>query len=198
MRRIALAVLALAAFPGEASAADRHPCEPRGSRTVEANAAARVFTWRDEVFACAYRRRTRVNLGLEARRGCLRDCGGVATLRLRRRFVAYQTFSSSMTASRAVVWRLDLAARRPRVIWNGRRFALYSGVTDLELAANGSLAWIATFSGSNRPAYEVWKADRAGLRVLDGGREIAEDSLALSGRTLYWMNADVPRSATLD
>ena len=63
-------------------------------------------------------------------------------------------------------------------------------VTALVLRANGSLAWIQTgFNefGNPQPGFQVIKAERGHHPVvLDSGTNVARDSLALAGATLYW------------
>jgi hypothetical protein len=72
------------------------------------------------------------------------------------------------------------------------------GVTDLELTGDGGLAWIVSGRPDRDDYFYVQKNDGGGRAVLDEGTTIDPSSLALSGRRIYWMNAGVPRSATLD
>jgi hypothetical protein len=91
--------------------------------------------------------------------------------------------------------------RRPDV-----RF--WTRLSDLELTANGSVAWtleslaLAPDGYPTQPPVietrEVWALDSHGQRLLDSGSELGVDSLELSGSTLYWLNGTTARSATLD
>ena len=74
-------------------------------------------------------------------------------------------------------------------------------VTDLELRANGSVAWIARIV-SGTPATTTYEVRTFGPTVshstiVDSGPDIASRSLALSAPTLYWTRAGAPRSTTL-
>jgi hypothetical protein len=211
-RHVALFVALVAgAFPASAAAAERHPCEPRGSRTVEANQVARVFVQRRRtqeiarVYACAYRTRRVIQLGLyKGGSNCISSsgCSAVDDIRLVRAYVAYSEFHSGREITTSEVWRLDLRTGRHRLIWEAGSFRppfeVSAFVTDLELRRTGGVAWVAVLHREGTPSnYEVWKADVAGRALLDSGPEIDPDSLALSGSILYWMNAGAPRTATL-
>lgn len=74
-------------------------------------------------------------------------------------------------------------------------------MTDLELRANGSVAWVARIT-QGMPAtttFEVraFHAAKARSTILDSGAAIGSRSLALSGMTLYWTNDGAPRSTKL-
>lgn len=70
-------------------------------------------------------------------------------------------------------------------------------VSDLELKANSSLAWISQARNTGaRP--EVWGLDALGQRMLDSGADIDSGSLSLSGSTLTWRRGGAVRSATLN
>ena len=86
-------------------------------------------------------------------------------------------------------------------------------VGDLELKANGSVAWtldrlavspngLPIDNGSGEPpaalAWEVWALDSHGQRVLDSGPNLDLHSLELNGSTLTWIKDGTTRSATLD
>ncbi|MCW2992731.1 MAG: hypothetical protein JWQ18_226 [Conexibacter sp.] len=76
------------------------------------------------------------------------------------------------------------------------------GVRDLALTTDGRVAWIVTnpyakgaFLGD--AATQVWKADRAGVALLDPGPDIAPGSLELTGDALQWLRGGQSQSATL-
>jgi hypothetical protein len=61
---------------------------------------------------------------------------------------------------------------------------------------DGAVAWINdTVQEENR--FEVHAFDATGERVLAVGSNIAPESLALAGSTLYWTQGGKPFSATL-
>jgi hypothetical protein len=51
-------------------------------------------------------------------------------------------------------------------------------------------------SSTNR--YEVHTADQSGSHLLAVGSDIAPNSLALAGSTIYWTQGDKPTSAALN
>lgn len=62
---------------------------------------------------------------------------------------------------------------------------------------NGAVAWINdTSQRENR--FEVHALDANGERVLAVGSNVAPESLALAGSTVYWVEGGKPMSATLD
>jgi hypothetical protein len=86
-------------------------------------------------------------------------------------------------------------------------------LADLELKANGSVAWTLDRVamgpdgypigyGSGQPptvvAREVWALDTHGQRLIDSGRNLDPGSLALNGSMLTWINDGAVHSATLD
>jgi hypothetical protein len=96
--------------------------------------------------------------------------------------------------------------RKPDVAWGSR-------LADLEVKANGSVAWTLDRVamgpdgypigyGSGQPptvvAREVWAVDVHGQRLLDSGPNLDLNSLALSGSMLTWVNDGATRTATLD
>jgi len=73
-------------------------------------------------------------------------------------------------------------------------------VADLELKANGSVAWIVDrfeFMGSPH-TIDVVAVDSAGRRVLDSGTDVDPKSLTLTGSTLTWVKSGATRSASLN
>jgi hypothetical protein len=68
-------------------------------------------------------------------------------------------------------------------------------VSDLEVKATGSLAWIESFPG---PSYEVHEfAASTGNLLLDSGPAIEPNSLAVSTSRVHWTRPGAPFSAPL-
>ena len=70
--------------------------------------------------------------------------------------------------------------------------------TEIVVSASGDVAWIARVADAQGlHGYEVHVADKAGSRLLATGSNIAPNSLALAGNTLYWTQGGQPSSAPL-
>ena len=185
-----------------AGAAKHAGCNPPHSTTVAATAKVRVFHTR------AFSRETKVH----ATYGCLLSRNvavrfeipdfptGYAHIAIAGRFVAYASYSDCAAdycdPNNVIVQ--DLA--------NGKiSFAdgplQVAEVTDLVLRPTGTAAWIASsFDGNGNllPTLQVVKAEyRQAPVVLDPGPDVARNSLALGGSTLYWMKGAAPASALL-
>ena len=204
----AVATVALAAG-GPATAVAQDRCQAERSRTEEASRYARVYSVRrvqdDAVtrrwYACLYSANRRVHLGDVGPASDFSD--RIAPVRLAGRHVAY---SSEYTAATGDAIGALVAVRDLRTGAFVHRFQSPGDpntydVTDLELRANGSVAWVARII-QGMPAtttFEVrsFQAPKAPSTILDSGGAIGSGSLALSGRTLYWTTDGLPRSATL-
>jgi hypothetical protein len=75
----------------------------------------------------------------------------------------------------------------------------YGALDDMVLAPAGVVAWIAyNPAGVPLGSYEVCAASpRLAPEVLASGTNIAPNSLALAGQTLYWAQGGVPQAAVL-
>ncbi|MGI8593734.1 MAG: hypothetical protein ACR2ML_05105 [Solirubrobacteraceae bacterium] len=72
-----------------------------------------------------------------------------------------------------------------------------TSIGSIVLRRNGAVAWIgAQDDGAKLRQVRRIGADRS-FSVLDTGADIAPESLALSGSTLYWLKAGVPRTGML-
>lgn len=88
----------------------------------------------------------------------------------------------------------------------------WTRLSDLELKANGSVAWTFERLALAPEGYpvgyptqppvvenrEVWALDSNGQRLLDSGQDVVVDSLELNGSTLYWLNGTTAHSAALN
>jgi hypothetical protein len=66
-------------------------------------------------------------------------------------------------------------------------------VTDMELRANGRLAWVQRAGRT----FEVWRRTPRGLQRLDRGPDIGRHSLDRVGTTISWTHGAERRSARL-
>jgi hypothetical protein len=186
----AAAVVAAAAPPAAAGREAGPRCD--AGRTVARSHEVRVFETRGVVWAC--HRRTRRAIELGPRRCGFASCD-VRSIRVVGRYVGYERASAGRYGD--VSWGvLVVNARTRRVVRESRTGdappddggGSASGIgptTDLELAANGSVAWIAE-NVFERGSHEVWRLDRRGRSRLDAGPGVAPRSLALSDGWLYW------------
>jgi hypothetical protein len=71
------------------------------------------------------------------------------------------------------------------------------GVRDLVLTADGRVAWIVTNPLARGVPTQVWKADRAGVGLLDAGPDVGPASLELSGDVVRWVRDGVSQTARL-
>ena len=199
---ILIAVAAVVGLPAPADARHRSPCSPAASRTLVATKEARVFEKR------ARHPRTR-SVTRRVAYGCLRRVGRAFPLgervspgerwtyefRLAGRFVGYAADDCPAGCASAVLV-VDLrTGRRVRRAAPTDLEPTAGGVTDLELARTGSVAWIARSLPNPEP--QVRKLDAEGPALLDAGPGVDPASLALSGSTLYWAKAGMPFSAPL-
>lgn len=168
----------------------------------------------DLFYGCLSRSGKRSFLGGNA---CGLSFGAVQTVRLAGAYVAYsRDFCESDSTSASVSVTSLRSGRRTRVLPAFTHPAAPpapcppglpcpgsigpgSGVANLKLKANGSVAWIGKSVGE---LYElqVRKADRSGPNVLlDSGGEIDPDSLRLSrdAKTIHWIKRRSPVSAPL-
>jgi hypothetical protein len=206
--RVVIATAALAALSpvvvptGIASAASR--CSARGSITVAASVTARIYTVpkRDsngrlrnlgplpgQTFGCLYRNNKRVALGVRGDRV-------LGSFHLASHFVAFTASGRALAAQAVEV--VDLARRRMTL----RNSATDAGVSDLALAASGSLAWIRSAQDGTASVSKFESG--AGVTLVDPGPAIGRHSLGLGGSTLqgysatvYWTTPSGPRSAPL-
>lgn len=67
----------------------------------------------------------------------------------------------------------------------------------LVVKSDGSVAWTVA-ADREEGTYQVHAVDRTGSRTLATGGDIAPESLALAGSTIYWTQGGAPQSATLN
>jgi hypothetical protein len=201
MRLIAATALAAVLLAGAVTtpqtgvAAGRAACSSDG-KAIAANSRLRVYRVGPRanfrIYACMLPRGNRRFLA----RGTDNDDGGPGRFQVAGRFVAYADgfCSRSSCATRVLVVdvrrdRAQLDAQPPDT----------RGITDLAVTPGGRAAWvrrIIPFNGSGE-RYEVVVRAEGGPQTVDAGSDIAPDSLAISGATVYWTRGGIARSATL-
>ena len=214
-RSIALAVaaaslVAVVSLVTAGSSAALPKCESASGTTVVANERARIFARRGTLYACAAGSRRTIELGPRFSAGeCFspNDCSGsgIRTVRLTRRFAAYVEARTTTDAATSAIRVVDIRQRTERNVW--REGSLNStesvGVPDIELASDGSIAWLAIRGPRGTTSTNFTRRVLASTRgaapvVLDEGGGIELGSLALAGKLVYWTNAGAPRSAAIE
>jgi hypothetical protein len=69
-------------------------------------------------------------------------------------------------------------------------------VQALVVKSDGSVAW--TVAADHEEGTYLHAVDKTGSRTLATGADIAPASLVVSGSTMYWTQAGIPQSATLN
>jgi hypothetical protein len=190
--------------PGAAAAA-HHPasrvkCPGKNEEVITADARAVVYASTEgTIRGCAYGARRSYYMG-PVDFGSSGGSGGTYPIVLAGAVVAYdvgETYRGE--PSRHEIWVRDLASgelllrvpngapAKPGDIGIGETWAIV-------VKRDGSVAWIADDDGTQ----ELWVSDKAGTHLLVGSPEIAPESLALAGSTLYWTEAGKPMSAQLE
>jgi hypothetical protein len=159
-------------------------------------------------WGCVYGSKRSVRLGIELISGSAVASFGVGHVTLAGTTAAYElTQSHGMGEYLRSQWYVAVANLRTgrilRKVPTGvtsplnRSFVGDGPVTAIQVKSDGSVAWILdTVQTANR--YQIHALDMTGERVLAIGSDIAPDSLALAGNTLYWTQRSTPMSATLD
>jgi hypothetical protein len=192
-------IVSAALAAGSADARGR-ACAAAASRTIVASRDARAYRLRGRTFACRYRTNRRFWLQDEPADP---DYFRAESIRLAGPYVGYElAFIGRSSFFRVQVrdlrngrWLRRLPAMTPGSDQN--HSGVKPGVSDLELARNGAVAWIARNPYVDPPTVEVHKADADGHAQLDAGAGIDPGSLALSGKRIYWLKDGQPITATL-
>jgi hypothetical protein len=189
-------IVLLLALPSVADGRGPHGKLDRCPRShiLAADAQAQAYLGRNpvgdlEIYGCAYAHPHPYLLG-DFVEGSPSGAAGITHVSVGGPYVAYEDFfNSQQQLSRWIVIVRDL--RTGRVVHrlpSGRSAPPDVGagpVTDIALAADGSVAWIV----ATEQSYEVHIFDRSGERVVAQGAQIAPASLALTGHTLYWTSS---------
>jgi hypothetical protein len=160
-----------------------------------------------EYWGCAYGSRRTFKLGRELVKASSSFALGLQDIVLAGTTVAYETLRSSgrgeFVKSEWHVGAVNLRTGRVlREVPTGLTFPPNPNfvgdgpVAAIVVKGDGAVAWILdTVQRENR--YQVHALDATGERVLAVGSNIAPESLALAGSTLYWTQGGKPFSATL-
>jgi hypothetical protein len=216
---ILAAALALVVLAPQADAKKKHraPCSARHSTTLLQTKKARVYSvprlGGDTAYACLFKKRKAYRLGFTSE--CQNETQAT-DYRLAGRYVGYVTTSCELVSGTSDVVVRDLTTGH--VKWAGQAAAgtqtgpedPSTDVRDLAMKPDGSVVWMGRYdansSGQNQDN-QVWKLEPgapSGGTLVDGGTDVAPDSLALSNSTpasgltaFYWMRAGVTKSGTL-
>lgn len=219
-------VVLLAAVGAGRAEAYRGPALVCGSSAghivIARNAQAEVYGLRErtshaatyEYRGCVYGSKRSFQLGLEAVSCGPSGCFGVKHVTLAGTTVAYETELSSNAGNGEVIkseWYVVVITLRTGRVLHKVPTGVPSGESEhlaskligagetraIVVKSDGAVAWINdTFHKEDR--FEVHALDATGERVLAVGSNIAPESLALAGSTLYWAQGGKPFSAVLD
>jgi hypothetical protein len=199
----ALLLYLAVASPGEAHST----CRAKGSTTLQTSSHARVYQLDGQVYGCVFSK----NIPYLLNPGPT-DCEDPfdrpgPRMALAGRYVGYTLAACNIDQAKDRVYVRDLrtgkvlvqtSASETLTLGIGNRL-----VTDIELKANGSVAWIVMRSPSS-VAEEVRKSDRTiakgprtTSKLLDAGNHIAPRSLTREDSTISWTNAGVTKTARL-
>jgi hypothetical protein len=216
-RRVALPLgvaftLALAAaallVPASPEAQSTSACASSGSKTSLASRYVRVFTKPRIVrpryrvrrwYGCLYSRGAKIPLATVGEPGIFTTA--VSEPHISRAFVGLGLeYEGPAGGNYGQIKVVNLRTGRALVnepAAEGDEETRTTGVPDLALKANGSVAWIVAVRQDSGTVYRVVRHDLNGRAVLDSGSDIDPSSLALSSSTLYWTRAGQPHSAEL-
>jgi hypothetical protein len=187
-----------------------------GHTVIARNTQAEIYRLRErtsdaatyEYRGCVYGSQRSLQLGLEAVSCSPYGCSAVNHVTLAGTTVAYEAEQSEgIGETERSEWKVVvLELRVGRVLHKVPTGVTYppnpnfvgdGPVTAIVAKRNGAVAWtLDTVQSKNR--YQVHALDATGERVLAVGSNIAPNSLALAGSTLYWTQGGKPASALLD
>lgn len=216
MRRFVtiLAVTVLASILAAASATAAHAghkatpkCPPAHEEVFAADAQAIVYKAPESpkgltgnVFACAYRAKRPYHLG-PAPSGGAAGSANTGPITLVGSIVAYGVGESFEEHGYSEIWVRNLATgkvihRTPNGSPAKPGDVGLGETTAIVATSGGSVAWIVRASGE-LGSIQVRSVDQTGEHLLAASPEIAPDSLALAGSTLYWTQGGKPYTAPL-
>jgi hypothetical protein len=174
------------------ASAPHHRCALDGT-VITANPVAVVYRQGAadsyDVFACVQRTGESRKLGAFD----VTD-GGVFGFKLGGKYVAYITSQCSHAAD--CVGRPHVRDLTTGKVRNASRTPDEGADVRPLARPSGAMAWIRLRPHSS--INEVRTLDSTGERVLDASSAIPPTSLALAGRTLYWLHGDAPRAHTFE
>jgi hypothetical protein len=199
------AVVALAAAPvADAKPKPKPTCTPKKSKTVVANSQVRVYRRAVKVsgstakatFACLYSKPRPIRFPLDPD---FPEESTFSPIALSGHFVAFAGVQpcAACADSATFIYVIDVKKHGFVATFlddDGDDLGL--GVKALVLKPNGSLAFSLENNGAP-VAIAKWEHGTANPVMLDKGPDIAMESLALAGSTLYWMTAGVVKTAPL-
>jgi hypothetical protein len=185
-------------------------CEQAPGRTLAATERIRILTRHDDAFACVRGSRRMLRIGDYPTDGCYSStgCPFVHGFRFAGRYIAYAEsfFSGHHDFATATVHLADMKRYEQRMLWDPKPSPPREAVTvgDVEVTKRGSVAFImerkiTPAAVPDRRVYRI-QGPPAGdeAELLDAAAEIETDSLAESGRHLYWTNGGAARSAAIE
>jgi hypothetical protein len=194
----------------EAQQRARHACPPPGTHVLAKDRVLRVFSrevgglTRSSVVGCLVKTGTRMTL-LAIQGQCCRGRARIGTIALAGPFAAYLETRLGVDTSDTTLVVADVATRRilrERPVGSSIDAGIIfrSALTDLLVADDGAVAWIAERyeHRTGTSTVMVYAAAPTGEpTVLDESPAIGATSLMLSAHTLSWSDGAMRRSAQM-
>src|SRR3954447_2095982 len=185
----------IAVIAPSAGAVDTSRCASAGSTTVYKSSAGRIFKKRGHYYSCSYREGKKFRLAESGFTG--EDRYGPFRIVNRFAAYAYRPSCGACESTGAYVLVQDLRTGRHRTVVGSTGGGaieppdgVHQRITDLELKANGSVAWIVVqMDDRTSPAttrIQVRSRDASGGHRLDESPQIERYSLRLNASTLSW------------
>src|SRR3954452_8354927 len=191
----------IAVIAPSAGAVDTTRCASVGSTTVYKSSAGRIFKKRGHYYSCSYREGKKFRLAESGFTG--EDRYGPFRVGSRFAAYAYRPSCGACQSTGAYVLVQDLRTGHHRTFVGSTGGGaieppdgIHQRVTDLELKANGSVAWIVVETDDRTsPAatrLQVRSRDGSGGHRLDESPAIERYSLRLDASTLHWRRRGEP------
>jgi hypothetical protein len=190
--------VALVASAANTSAATTHACSPSGSKTLAQTASVRVYRLGEvRVYGCVFSSGVRRRLD----RGSEFPVQS-STVRINGRFVGFARGAPTARGNDLSVNVVDLKSGDARyAVRDPGGTDDIAPISDLEVTSTGAMGWIVRVeSEPHVRRNEVLTVDTAGVRIRDAGTDTAgiePNSLAVSGRRLYWVKGGTATAVKL-
>jgi hypothetical protein len=171
-------------------------CYPAHSTTLAASRDVRIFSKRRGYdrpeFACNVRSGATFSLGTSTTGS---NGPGITSESIGGRFVAYLILRCDDRAGGCLTAQVRVLDTKTGTVRRGSRGGSgMLGLAGIVVRANGAVAYLRHFVGDT---YELRRLELGGDTAIASGPDIQPFSLALAGRTIYWLSGGSVHSAQL-